>query len=146
MKKILTILTALLIGISLASAKDRVTSNVNELPTAARNTLKTHFKNIAVNHIKIDEGLFGVDDYDVVLENGTEIEFNSDGKLKDVDAGINAVPETLILKPIVTYIKSNYKNVKIVGYEVKRNGYEVELSNGIEVKFDRNGMFRSEDR
>lgn len=146
MKKFITLIFAAIIGIGVAYARDRVTSNVNELPQVARTTLSTHFKNVKVNHIKIDEGIFGADDYDVVLENGTEIDFDGDGKLKEVEAGINGVPSSLILKPILNYITKNYAKCKIVGYEIKRNGYEVELNNGIEVKFDRNGSFKSEER
>ena len=146
MKKILVLLMTLVIGMGSACARDRVTSNVNELPTTARNILKTHFKNLSVNHIKIDEGFFGVDDYEVILENGTEIDFDSDGTLKEVDAGINTVPTSLIHKSISAYVSKNYKNAKIVKYEVKRYGYEVELNDGLEIKFDKNGSFKSIDR
>lgn len=145
MKKFMTLLIAVLIGVGVASARDRVTTDVKELPVSAQNTLKQHFKNIAVNHIKIDDGIFSVDDYSVVLENGTEVEFDGDGSLKEVDAGINTVPASIMPKQVVTYIRNNFKNGKIICYEVKRNGYEVELNNGLEVKFDRNGNFKSLD-
>lgn len=137
----------LLMGVGMMSARDRVTHDINVLPTPARTTLSTHFKKVAVNHIKIDDNLLGKPDYEVILDNGTEIDFDGEGRLKEVDCSRNGVvPAGLIVKPVSDYIKRNYKNARIIGYEVKSNGYEVELNNGIEVKFDRSGNFRGEDR
>ena len=62
-----------------------------------------------------------------------------------IDCGINAIPDALILKPIRDYVAKNFKGQKIVGLEVNRNNYEVQLYGGMELKFDRSGNFQRVD-
>lgn len=140
MKKIFALLAALFLSVGAIYARDKVTSDVNVLPQPARTLLAKHFPKVAVNHIKIDSDVFSKD-YDVVLQNGTEVSFDKDGNLKEVDAGVNTVPGALILKPISQYVKSNFKGRKIVSLDIDRNSYDIELSDGLELKFDRAGNF-----
>ncbi len=155
MKKIFALLVALVFSVGAIYARDKVTSDVNVLPLPARTLLAKHFPKIAVNHIKIDSDVFSKDydvvlqngtevsskDYDVVLQNGTEVSFDKDGNLKEVEAGVNTVPDGLVLKPIRQYVKSNFKGRRIVALDVDRNSYDIELSDGLELKFDRAGNF-----
>ena len=140
MKKIFALLVALVFSVGAIYARDKVTSDVNVLPLPARTLLAKHFPKIAVNHIKIDSDVFSKD-YDVVLQNGTEVSFDKDGNLKEVEAGVNTVPDGLVLKPIRQYVKSNFKGRRIVALDVDRNSYDIELSDGLELKFDRAGNF-----
>lgn len=140
MKKIFALLVALVFSVGAIYARDKVTSDVNVLPQPARTLLAKHFPKIAVNHIKIDSDVFSKD-YDVVLQNGTEVSFDKDGNLKEVEAGVNTVPDGLVLKPIRQYVKSNFKGRRIVALDVDRNSYDIELSDGLELKFDRAGNF-----
>ena len=115
-KKILALMAIVLMVVAGVQARDRVTRDTNVLPAAARNLIKEYFPKTEVSHIKIDSNVWGsVDDYEVILNNGTEIEFDKNGKLKDIDCGHNAVPSGLIIKPIRDYIAQNFKNYTIVG-------------------------------
>lgn len=145
MKKILTLMVALLFVAGAASARDRVSRNVADLPAQAQATLQQHFRGVAVNHIKIDKGSFGKVDYEVVLNNGTEIDFNKDGSLKEVNCGTRSVPAALIPASIRDYVSGNYSGQNIVTFEINRNNYEVQLANGTELKFDRAGNFLKVD-
>ncbi|MDE5685878.1 MAG: PepSY-like domain-containing protein [Paramuribaculum sp.] len=145
MKKSLSLLLLAVIAILPMSARERVTTNASELPAAANAFLQKHFPKTKVNHIKIESGTFGGTDYDVILSNGSEIEFDSKGNIKEIDCGYNSVPEGLILKPITDYVRRNFKGQKIVSVDISRNKYEVELSNGVELEFDRDGSFRKAD-
>lgn len=140
MKRLLSLALAVILAVG-AYAADRVSRNVNDLPQAARTTLNQHFGKAKVNFIKIDDKLLGSPSYEVVLNNGTEIDFDSKGALVDVEAGRNGVPASLILKPIKDYIKKYYKGAKVVEYKVKKNKYEVELVTGQELEFGRDGRF-----
>lgn len=140
MKKIFALLVALVFSVGAIYARDKVTSDVNVLPQPAGTLLAKHFPKIAVNHIKIDSDVFSKD-YDVVLQNGTEVSFDKDGNLKEVEAGVNTVPDGLVLKPIRQYVNSNFKGRRIVSLDVDRNSYDIELSDGLELKFDRAGNF-----
>lgn len=141
MKKFLCLALVALMSVAAASARDKVYRDAAILPSSAQKTLKQAFPKVAVNHVKVDTNILGKADYDVVLNNGTEIEFNSDGDWKEVDCGNSAVPAMFVLKPISNYVNSNYKGAKIVQINKDRNDYEVELSNGVDLKFDRAGKF-----
>lgn len=146
MKKILSTILLVMLAIIPMAARDRVTTNVNELPATAQATLNKYFAKQKVNHIKIDKKTFGGAEYDVVLNNGTEIDFDSKGNWKEIDCGTNKVPDGLILKPISDYIKTNFKGRTIVSIEVSRNKYDIELNDGTDLEFDRAGNFLRIDR
>ena len=141
MKKILTVLLLAISLCAVACARDRHTRNVNELPPAARSILKNNFK-AKVSLIKIDADWGRVSEYEVILTDGTEVTFDRAGNWKEIDTGFSSyVPDKLIPKAIRDYVKANQKGTKIVGIEHDRKGYDVTLSNGIEMKFDNQGRF-----
>ncbi len=142
MKKIL-LMMALIVGIFSSSARDNYSHDVNSLPVAARTMLKNNFK-AAVNHIKIEKELGRIHEYEVVLNDGSEITFDHSGNWKDVEMGKNkAVPTALVPVGIATYVNQHQNKSKVIGIEKKKSGYEVELANGVEIKFDSNGKFIS---
>lgn len=145
MKKILALLLTIAVCSITAAARDTISRNVADLPAKAQQTLSKNFPKQGVNHIKIDRKTFGGADYDVILNNGTEIDFNSDGEWTEVDCGKSAVPSGFVIKPIADYVKKNYPKQKIVTIEKNRNNYELELSNGVDLKFDRSGNFQRID-
>lgn len=146
MKKLLALLMVVISTVSVASAANKTVYNDSPLPSRAKTLLSKHFK-AKVNFVKVDKNLLGnVEDYEVVLRNGTEVEFDSEGNLKSVDAGANTVPSSLLLPAILTYVKKNCNNQKIVELEINKKNYKVELQDGRDLIFDRNGNFLREDR
>lgn len=145
MKKILLALVAVM-AVFTVSARDSYSRDVNVLPAAARTTLKSNFKS-DVNHIKIDKSLGRVSEYDVVLNDGTEITFDRSGNWKEIEVKRSGeVPAFFVPQLMAKYIGQYQKGSKIVGLEKKRTGYDVELSNGVEMRFDKDGKFvRYED-
>jgi len=141
MKKLITLIVAIISGITAISAHDRVTTDANALPAAAKTLINKYFKKTGINHIKVDEKVFRGNEYEVVLNNGTEIEFDSKGNLQEIDCGRSEVPAGLILKPIREYVNQNFKGRRIVSVDVNRNSYDIELNDGIDLKFDRSGKF-----
>ena len=145
MKKLLVIL-AVIIGSLTASARNNYSHNPADLPVSAQTILKNYFK-ADINHIKIEKDFGKIKEYDVVLTDGTEVTFDGHGNWKDIEVRQNAsVPSGLIPKAISEYVKQNQKNVKITGIEKNRSGYEVELSNGVEMKFNSEGRFLRYDK
>lgn len=127
-----------------ALARDRYTTDPTQLPAAARQVIVETFGQNKINHIKIDTDMYGTS-YDVVLNNGTELEFDNRGKLTEVDAGRNGVPDKLVPAAIRDYVKTNYRKAKITSMQIERNHYEVEITGGLELRFDRNGRFLDVD-
>ena len=123
------------------SRKDTYTHDINVLPAAAQTILKNNFKS-EVNHIKIEKDWGRVSEYDVILSDGSEITFDTAGNWKDIEVKRTAsVPDSFIPQEIATYVKQNQKNAKITGIEKNRSGYEIELSNGVDMKFNKDGKF-----
>ena len=143
MKKILFLLLTAVMTVMSASAFDKYTINREELPEAAREFLTEYFPKAKVSMIKVDKHLLKKTDYDVKLVNGTKIEFNNAGKWTSVDCKGREVPQGIILKAIRNYVKKNFPGTFVTSVEKKSSGYEVELNDGIELKFNLLGGFKS---
>lgn len=139
--KQLLLIVALIAGIFTISARGNYSREIGTLPPAAQTLIKTHFK-ADVNHIKIDKDLGVITKYDVVLNDGSEITFDKGGNWKEIEVRKgSSVPDAFVPADMKSYIKQNQKGSAIIGIEKKRNGYEVELANGVEMKFDSKGQF-----
>lgn len=140
MKRIGIILIGLALMTNMACAdNDKVTNNINELPQVSRTFLNNYFDGNKVSHIKIDKDLFLVDSYDVILTDGTSVEFNRDGEWKEVKSFQQNIPDTLIPAEIRQYVSQNYPGQKIMTVERGKRKVSVDLANGLELKFDLNG-------
>lgn len=141
MKKILLLL-AVLIGTATATfARDTYAHDASALPKAAQAAIKNNFK-AKVSVVKIDKDFGRISEYDAVLIDGTEISFDADGNWKDIEVANNkSVPASMFPASISQYVKSAQKGQRIVGIEKERGGFDVQLSNGIEMKFDKKGQF-----
>lgn len=145
MKKIISLLIVALAFSLSVSARDQITRNMNVLPAQAVATLNKYFSKVKVNYIKVDKKTFGGADYDVIMTNGTEIEFDSDGNWKEINCGVNKLPQGFVLPAITNYVKQYYKGERIISVEKDNNKYDVELTDGSELEFDRAGNFRRAD-
>ncbi len=140
MKK-LFLLLAVVLGIATASARNNYSHDINILPETAQTVLKENFK-ADVSHIKIGKEFGRIREYDVVMTDGSEISFDKHGNWKEVEVGQStSVPTALIPNPIKTFVNENQKKAKVTGIEKKNYGYDVELSNGQDVKFTEKGKF-----
>ena len=144
MKKTIIAAVMAMLAIVPALARDRYTTDHTQLPAAARQVIAETFGQNKINHIKIDTDMYGTS-YDVVLNNGTELEFDRQGNLTEVDAGRNGVPDKLVPAAICAYVKANYKNAKITSLDISRDHYEVGLAGGLDLRFDKNGRFLGVD-
>lgn len=141
MKKTLLFLAITILTVIGASARDRYSRDASTLPKAAQTTIANNCK-AKVSVIKVDKDFGRVNDYEVILTDGTEIDFDRNGNWKDMEVGAGkSVPEGFIPTAISNYVNKNNKGVRIVGIEKKRSGYEVQLSNGLDLRFDKKGNF-----
>lgn len=110
--------------------------NVNELPAKAQTLLTKHFKGQKVMLATIESGVVSRS-YDVVLRNGTKLEFDKKGNLTEIDCKQGIVPSQLIPQPIKNYLKENYRGEAVRKIELNKKEYEVELTNGIDLTFNK---------
>ena len=146
MKKLFLTL-ALMIGVIVGvSAKDTYAHDASVLPESARTTISNNFK-AGVSLVKIDKGIGGIHEYEVILTDGSEISFDKNGNWDNVETSKNkSVPDGFIPAGVKNYVAKNHAGTKIVGIDKERNGYEVELSNGIDMKFNKSGQFVRYDK
>ncbi|MCM1522547.1 MAG: PepSY-like domain-containing protein [Muribaculaceae bacterium] len=111
------------------------------LPAQAKEFIATYYPGDRT--IKIErEGDHSGSSYEVVLASGHEIEFDAAGLWIDVDApNQQAVPSAIVPEPIRTYVSTNFPAYLINEITRYANGYEIELTNGLELHFDKNGVF-----
>ena len=134
MKRILIALISLMAVVGISKADD-IQIKLEKLPAAAQNFVKTNFAENTVVFITKDDDLIAPD-YEVVLDNGTVIQFSYNGELEKIEAFKAGVPEKLVPVQIRDYVSANYADVKYREYEVDRGKYEVTLSNGLELTFN----------
>lgn len=136
MKKILTAMSVVLISIACA-ADDRPVV-FEQLPAPAKEFINANYPGEKISYTVVDDDLIRPD-YTVRLANGVEIQFDNSGALEKISAR-TGVPASVVPVQIADYVKSNYPEAVITDYEIGRREYDVELSNGLELKF--NGKFR----
>ena len=84
--------------------------------------------------------------YDVVLADGTQIDFDTDKMWDKIQCTMsNPVPTALIPALIATHLRTNFPDAMILKIDKDRNGYEVELANGLELKFNQQGALMEVD-
>lgn len=141
MKKFILSLSLLIAFVFTSQAKETISRDVNTLPYAAQTTLSQNFKG-KLSFIKIDKTLGHINEYEVVLTDGTEVTFDSKGNWKSIETRPGAsVPKAFVPAEIEKYAKKMHSKAKIVGIERSGNKYEVELSNGVEMIFNADGTF-----
>lgn len=114
------------------------------LPSQARNLVNTHFEGSTVTLVR---QRYAPDSDGVVYElflTGYEIKFDINGKWIKIDGNNkNPLPQSLYGTEIPMVIKTNvaaaYPNQSIVEIERKLYGFEVELSNDVDLQFKADG-------
>ena len=125
---------------SCASCTDgSYTTNTNpaKLPQAAQAVLNKHFAGKEILLTKQDRE-WTRRYYDVIFVDGSKIEFDSNGQWTEIDCLQGAVPDALVPQQILTFVKKKFPNCQITQIDRDRRGYDVDLSNGLEIEFNKN--------
>ncbi|MDE5726227.1 MAG: PepSY-like domain-containing protein [Duncaniella sp.] len=150
MKKFISLMVSMIVGLVALMAwscdddkndKDAPIS-FESLPQAAQTFIHQYYPSDKVVYVS-REGKNNRTSYDVTLASGHEVEFDATGQWTDVDAPAQQyVPEGIVPQPISEYVATNFPAYGINEISRKSNGgYEVELTNGLELPFDRDGIF-----
>jgi hypothetical protein len=116
------------------------TVSVDKMPNKAKQFIAANFN--GVNVLSVQKDGFK---YDVVLFDGTSLEFKSNGQWIEVDCGMRPLPAGVLLPTTAQYLSAQFPvNFPThVKYEHKR--YEVEMDNDLDLVFDKNGVFMGAD-
>lgn len=136
MKKIIFAMSVVLISMACV-AEDRPVV-YEQLPAPAKEFINANYPGEKVSYVVVDDDVIKPD-YTVRLANGVEIQFENSGALEKITAR-TGVPEAVVPVQISDYVEANFPDAVIVEYEIGRRDFSVELSNGLELRF--NGKFK----
>ena len=128
---------------SFVSCKDVIVT-VDKLPAAAQAFLKEVFPESSISYVKKDKELTKTT-YEVVFQDGSEVEFDSKGNWDNVDCKRSAVPASLVPEAIAEYVQTNFPGQAIVKIDKEPYGHEIELISDLELKFDKKGKLITVD-
>ena len=111
---------------------------VEQLPAPAKTFVKKYFPQATIEYATKDTEFMGTT-YEVRISDGTEVDFDKKGNWDNVDCKTKAVPASLVPAAIAQYVKAHYPNTVIVKIDKERGGYEIELSNDLDLKFNSKG-------
>jgi len=134
-------------GLTLTScdSKDADVVEPSELPTAVTSFLNAYYPGQDIMRSVLTTGKDAK--YEIRLRNGHEIDFNTNGEWIDVDAPKGeSIPAGIAPVAIVDYIVANYSGQNINEISKETFGYDVELTNGVDLEFDKAGGFLRVDR
>lgn len=132
--------TALQGTAALADTKVKTT----DLPQVVLDYIATNYPNSTISKSEIEDN----GNYEIKLNDGTELIFGADGAFLGIDDDTNddfgdtVVDPATLPQSITDYVATNYANLTITSASMENNGnYEVQLSDGSELVFDGNGGF-----
>lgn len=106
------------------------------LPMQAKEFISNYFNGIEVSYAKEEREALVLTGYEVMFSNGDKVEFDKKGQWTDVDCKYSVVPTGIVPTEIANYVTQKHPQEKIVQIDCDKRDYELELSNGIELKFD----------
>ena len=131
--RLLSVAAICLLFTAVSCAHDRIIP-VTQLPAQAQTFIKAHFADKTVAYAKQDGAK-----YEVKFNDGAEVEFTRRGEWDKVDCKFSAVPDVLVPELIKNYVTTNFPGTMITKIDKERHGFDIELSNDLELKFDRTG-------
>ncbi|MFR9502889.1 MAG: PepSY-like domain-containing protein [Rikenellaceae bacterium] len=138
MKKLLFAIVATLCTIATLSAEERVIDQ-QALPKLAQTFISTHYAADKVSIATMERGMFDTD-YKVILTSGVKIEFDQRGNWTEIEGKRNSeVPMAVVPSEIVNHVSQNFPANKIMQIDRDKRYVDIELDNGLELKFNAAG-------
>ena len=142
MKNIITFAVTLLLAVAVIPCSARAIFDndrpieFKELPDAAKQFINKHFSKDKVTTIILDDDII-TKEYKVVFESGAKIEFDGSGKWEDIECRYDAVPRALVPDKIADYVKKHYPTSKITELNRDHGEWEIKLTGGLELTFNK---------
>lgn len=134
-KLLLSIVCLCTFNVSVFADNDKPVT-LEQMPQCAQQFVSKYFSNKDVALAKEESGILDKG-YDVIFTNGDKVEFDRKGNWTDVDCKYSVVPAGIVPAEIVKSVKSKYPNAKILKIERDNRHYDIDLSNGWELKYNK---------
>ena len=116
-----------------------------QLPAPVKSFIQQTYPGQTITFAQKDLELTGWK-YEVFLADGTHVEFDTDDAWDKVESPMTQpVPVQLIPAPIATHLQTNFPGVFVTKIDKERNGYEIELATGVELKYNKQGALMEMD-
>ena len=135
MKYLTALIICLFVFSGIAKSDNDKPISVNELPQKAQHFIQQFFSGNTVSYAKMEKELWDKN-YDVVFANREKIEFDKNGEWKKVSCKLTVVPDAIIPHQIKDYLAKQFPQAKVLKIEREHKGYEIELDNKLEIKFN----------
>ncbi len=141
MKKTFILLFTLLIsGLSLRAEDIHRIIAFEELPAKAQEFITAYFSAQTIRFVRMEIDVTKTE-YTVRFENGMEIEFNGNGDWEEVESHAECLPFGFLPESILNYLSQRHPNACLHEIARGRHKFEVELADGLEIIFNKNGEF-----
>lgn len=141
MKKMFLLLVVSIMAVMPMLADNDKMITREELPEKAQMFIDEHFANVDILYAKAERDMGVITSYDVVLEGDVKIEFNRSGEWESVDCNRGRVPDSVLPKAVLDYVAKKFPKAYVVEIERNMMGYDVKLSNDLDLEFDMSGKF-----
>ena len=129
----MTMLAVLMLSIPANAQNRKRTIDPYDLPKQAVELIQRHWPSC-----ETEQAFVSSKEYEAILTDGTLIVFDLKGVWKEMKC-TDGLPVTLVPAFITRYVVDRYPRILIIDVEKMRGGYEVTLSNGLEIQFDMHG-------
>ncbi len=136
MKKLLLLFLSVVLIHSVVRADDGVPVTMDKLPATAQRLIKTHFSTSDIAYIQMEREWVSKS-YEVAFVNGNKIDFDHKGNWTELNCKFTQVPDALVPKAIRNYVSRNHSGRTIRKMEREGNYFDIELDNGLEIKFNK---------
>ena len=123
-----------------ACAKEEKLIDFVELPLQAQKVINTHFNPNEVTVVIMDDDFLETD-YKVRFTNGAKVEFDKKGELTKADCGLERVPDALLPEPVRQYVAAKFPKDFVTEWSKDDSRWKAELSNHLELVFNRKFEF-----
>ena len=106
----------------------------NELPAGTKAFLQENFPNQTVAYAEKKDNML-----EVSLNDGTEVTFSENGAWGKVSRSQEPLPASLLPASITDNVKALFDDAKVVCADKKGTAYSIMLSNGISLKYNKEG-------
>ncbi len=136
MKTLFSFALLSLMMLSSACARNEQVISFEQLPPKAQTFLKNSFAVEEISYVMHEkEGLD--EEYEVKFASGAKLEFDKTGGFKKVDCGLLAVPDGIVPEAVVNYVKTKFPKEYITEWGKDDRHWKAELSNGLDLLFDK---------
>ena len=139
-KSFLLLATLVLCGLSMMAADLHRIIPFGELPAKAQEFVTTYFSGHDIRFVRMEIEVTKTE-YTVRFENGMEIEFNGNGDWEEVESHSECLPSGFLPETILSYLNQRHPNTCLHEISKGRHKYEIELADGSELIFNKNGEF-----